>query len=81
MKVSEVLAHLDKLPKPIEFDWTGVEQWHPEVFDERVKTLEEAISYIKQLRERLGQLTFAMHDLAKSQNEIINWIRQIEILK
>ena len=81
MKVGEILKHLDSLPIPIKFDWPGEEHWHEEVFSKEVKSLEEAIGYIKALKERLAEVTFALHDLAEVYNQIISWIRQMEIYK
>lgn len=80
MKIKEVLAHLESLPKPYEFDWPGPEQWHDGVFDSEVQTLEQAIAYIKALRERVSQQSFALHTLAERYNEIIHWIQEIEML-
>lgn len=80
MKVKEVLAHIESLPKPCEFDWPGPEQWHDEVFGSNVQTLEQAIAYIKALKERVSQQSFALHALAERYNEIIHWIQEIEIL-
>ena len=81
MKVSDVLQHLDSLPQPQEFRWPGVEQWNDEVFDRQVKTLAEAVAYIKELRGRVANQSMHLADLTKAYNEIINWIRSIEIMK
>lgn len=80
MKISQLLIRLEELPQPMEeFDWAGVEQWHPEVFERGVKTLEEAINYIKELKDRVEQQSFVLHDLSERYNQIIHWIHQIEI--
>ena len=81
MKVEQILKHLESLPKKQEFDWAGKEHWHEHVFAQRVQTLPEAIEYIKALKDRLADVTFALSHLVDAYNEIINWIRQIEIYK
>lgn len=79
MKVNEILQHLDSLPQPFNFDWVGSEHLHDEVFDSEVKTLKQAIDYIKALRERVAEQSIALNILVARYNQLINWVRGIEI--
>ena len=79
MKIKDLLKKLETLPKEVEFSLFGVDNWHPEVFDREVQTLEDAIDFIKQLKERVNEQSEVLTQLVHSYNDIILWIKDLEI--
>jgi hypothetical protein len=62
MKLSELAKKANRLPD-IEFQWTGAEQWHDEVFRTNVSSLPQAIDYINELRKRMAIQSYAIASL------------------
>ena len=77
--VNDLLRKIEDLPEKVEFEWPGVEQWHPQVFDREVKDLPSAIQYIKDLKERVAEQSMVIHSLAEGHNQLIDWIKTVEL--
>lgn len=78
MKIREALRKLETLPKPLEFDWPGAEQYHTDVFKHKTATLEGLAEYVVELKERVAEQSFALVSLRDAYNALINWVQDLE---
>jgi hypothetical protein len=79
MKLATLAKKAAALPEDIRFDWSGPEQWHENVFDREVKTLEEAIEYIKHLRLRMADYAMGLKELAGAYKQMRDIMLEAEV--
>ena len=79
VKLKDLIDHLDKLPRKIEFEASGVEFYHEEIMYKELETHEDMVRYIKALKERIRKQSLIIEKLADAYNGLINWIRELEI--
>lgn len=63
----------------LDFDWKGIEQVHPEVFDREVIDLPSAIEYMRKLKERVAKQSFILKDLADAYMKLKDIILEAEL--
>lgn len=78
MNLAELAKKAAALPD-LDFNWGGPEQWHPDVFKREVKTLPDAIKYIEQLRQRMGEYALALHDLTEAYKQLRDVILEADV--
>lgn len=78
MKLSDLAKKANDLPY-LNFEWGGAEHFHEEVFDREVRTLPEAIIYIRQLRERMASYSLILHELTEAYRKMRDVMLEAEV--
>ncbi len=78
MNLKTLAKKASRLPE-IEFDFAGVERWHPEVFKKEVKDLKSVIRYIDNLRGRMEEQSDAIKSLAEAYEKLREIILEADI--
>jgi len=78
MNLKTLAKKASNLPN-LEFNWAGIEQWHPEVFSREITDLPSAIEYIQKLKERVAAQSFILKDLADAYMKLKDIMLEAEI--
>lgn len=63
----------------LDFEWAGVEQFHPEVFDREITDMPSVIGYVRELKERIAKQSMILHDLSAAYMKLKDIILETEI--
>ena len=78
MKLTDLAKKASDL-QYLKFDWPGKEQFTQEVFEREVKDLPSVIAYVDNLRKRVGEQSYALHEMAQAFNKLSDLILEAEV--
>ena len=78
MNLKQLAQMASDLPD-LKFDYTGAEQFHPELFNRTVTDLPSVIEYVRQLKDRVATQSLMLKDLSDAYTKLRDIILEAEL--
>lgn len=79
MKLIDIAMMARNLPDCDAFQWPGPEHFHDDVFAKEMKSQEDIIEYITELRKRMSSYSMALEELGAAYRELRDMLLEAEI--